>query len=252
MTTDQKNNLLWIHYTPGAGGKALLICCTTSKAVANWIESPLPDPYEFTLARFCVEDGTEHMNTEPITPYDISWYTRNALFDRGDNLTVQEAHKHLMQCNLSKKHYYENKLIANVWQKVHIPDWAKQEKIITICADKKCLPWLIERRKQVFYEWHEHEVHLLRYKNSKSPIGSHAKLYEPIQNIYPYTDALDFVEKDMQKEIVTSGPGLNINLSTLLYEDLESTWNSIDEYIGKPIDRQWCNILMNTWRQRWV
>ena len=252
MTNYLKNKLLWIQYTPGAAGRALLVCCTTSDAVGDWIDLPLPDPYKFTNEHFCVTDVTEHMNTEPITPYNISWYTRNVLFNRGDNLTETEAYNNLLRCPLSKKHYDENKMIANVWHKPYVPTWANNIKVITICCDNKTMPWLLQRRKEVFYEWYENEVHLLRYKSAKAPIGNHAKLYEPIENIYPYTDALSFVKEDMQKEIITIGPGLNINLSTLLYEDLESTWDSIDEYIGEPINRKWCNTLMNTWRQRWV
>ena len=92
MTSELKNNLLWIQFTPGSAGRSLLICCTTSNAVGDWIDTPLPDPVKFATERFCVADGTEHMNHEPITPYDVKWYTRNAIFDRGDKLTKQQAY----------------------------------------------------------------------------------------------------------------------------------------------------------------
>tara|TARA_R110000803_G_C11872349_1_gene308599 strand:- start:52 stop:810 length:759 start_codon:yes stop_codon:yes gene_type:complete len=252
MTNKQKNNQLWIQYTPGSAGRSFLICCTTSDAVGDWIDNPLPDPIKFATERFCVVDSSEHMNNEPITPYDIKWYTRNAIFDRGDNLTKAQAHDYLLECKLSKKHYNENKLIANVWQKPHIPTWAKDEKIITICADEDSIPWLLERRRQVFYEWFEKEVHLLRYKPSKAPIGPHSKFYKPMQYVHEYTDADTFMRWDIKKEHVTSGPGLNIKLSDLLRGNLESIWDQVDEYLLQPINRQWCNKLMNTWRQRWV
>tara|TARA_R110000772_G_C13218801_1_gene431626 strand:+ start:92 stop:850 length:759 start_codon:yes stop_codon:yes gene_type:complete len=252
MTNEHKNNLLWIQFTPGSAGRSFLICCTTSDAVGDWIDNPLPDPIKFATERFCVVDSSEHMNNEPITPYDIKWYTRNAIFDRGDNLTKAQAHDYLLECKLSKKHYNENKLIANVWQKPHIPTWAKDEKIITICADEDSIPWLLERRRQVFYEWFEKEVHLLRYKPSKAPIGPHSKFYKPMQYVHEYTDADTFMRWDIKKEHVTSGPGLNIKLSDLLRGNLESIWDQVDEYLLQPINRQWCNKLMNTWRQRWV
>ena len=86
MTNYLKNKLLWIQYTPGAAGRVLLVCCTTSNAVGNWIDSPLPDPYKFARERFCVPEGTKHMAKEPTTPYDIKWYTRNVVFDRGGYL----------------------------------------------------------------------------------------------------------------------------------------------------------------------
>ncbi len=252
MTNYQKNNLLWIQFTPGSGGRSMLICCTTSKAVGNWIEEPLPDPVKFATERFCVQNATDHMNHEPITPYDIKWYTRNAIFDRGDDLTKEQAHENLLKCSLSRQHYEEKQLIANVWQKPHIPNWASDEKIITIVADELSMPWLLERRRHVFYEWFDNEVHLLRYKPTKSPIGSHSKKYTPVEYRYPYTDADTFMRWDIEKETVTEGPGLNINLSSWLYEDLEPIWDQIDKYLTKPINRLWCNALMNTWRKRWV
>ena len=102
------------------------------------------------------------------------------------------------------------------------------------------------------YEWFENEVHLLRYKPGSSPIGKHSKLYDPIQYIYEYEDAMDFIKEDMIKEHVTTGPGLNINLSDILTGNLEDIWDSVDTYLGKPINRNWCNKLMQTWRNRWV
>jgi len=252
MTNYLKNKLLWIQYTPGAAGRALLVCCTTSDAVGNWIDSPLPDPYEFTLERFCVPEGTDHMANEPTTPYDTKWYTRNVVFDRGDDLTETEAYNSLLTCELSKKHYNENKMIANVWHKPYIPTWAKSIKVITICSDNQTMPWLLQRRKEILYKWFENKVHLLKYMPSHAPVGNHAKLYEPIQFERSYSNADEFVKEDIKKELVTNGPGLNINLSTLLYDDLEHTWDSVDAYLGKPINRKWCNILMDTWRQRWV
>src|SRR5210317_2092828 len=153
MTKNQKNNLLWVQYTPGAGGRILLICCTTCKNVGNWIDEPLPDPIKFAKERFCVLNAKDHMNNEPITPYDIKWYTRNVIFDRGDNLSKEQANEYLMACPSAKQHFNQNLLIANVWQKPYIPEWAKDEKIITIVTDEDSMPWLLERRKQVFYEW---------------------------------------------------------------------------------------------------
>lgn len=252
MTNAKKNNLLWVQFTPGAGGRILLICCTTSDKVGNWIDEPLPNPIKFATERFCVPNPKDHMNNEPITPYDIKWYTRNVIFNRGDNLTKEQAHEYMIECELTKKHLDHKLLIANVWQKPYIPNWAKDEKIITIVPDKDSMIWLLERRKQLFYEWFDNEVHLLRYKPGTSPISPHEKLYEPIPYIYKYSNANEFVRQDIKKEKIISGPGLNIMLSELLYGNLENIWDSIDEYIGEPVSRDWCNKLMHTWRDRWV
>ena len=252
MIKNPKSNLLWVQYTPGAGGRILLICCTTCENVGNWIDEPLPDPIKFAEEKFCVSNAKDHMNNEPITPYDIKWYTRNVLFDRGDNLTKEQAHKYMIECKLTKKHLDKELLIANVWQKPYIPMWAKDEKIITIVTDEDSMPWLLERRKKVFYEWFDNKVHLLRYKPNASPIRPHEKLYEPTPYIYKYKDANEFVREDIKKEIVTTGPGLNIMLSELLYGKLEYIWDSIDDYIEQPVNRNWCNKLMNTWRNRWA
>ena len=252
MTSVLKNNLLWVQYTPGAAGRILLISCTTSDAVGDWIDNPLPDPDVFARKHFCVPDSADHMNNEPQTPYVTNWYTRNVIFDRGDTLTKEQVHTNLLADPLSRKHLSENKLIANVYQKPYIPDWAQDEKIITICADEESMPWLLNRRKQVFYKWQSTTVELLRYSPTGGPVYPHAKNYDPIQYIYEYTDKDQFVSWDMQKEHITSGPGLNIKLSDLLRGDLNNIWDQIDEYLLQPIDRHWCNKLLNNWRQRWV
>lgn len=252
MTNALKNNLLWIQFTPGAGGRILLICCTTSNKVGNWIDEPLPDPVEFATQRFCVPNPKDHMNNEPITPYDIAWYTRNSMFDRGDNLTKEQVHTHLLEDPLSKKNLSENKLIANVWQKPYVPTWAEDEKIISIVTNNDSMEWLLARRKYVFYEWFDNEVHLLRYKPHASPIRSHEKLYPATPYIFEYENADTFIKDDIKNEIITGGPGLNILLSELLYGDLEKIWDNIDEYIGEPVNRNWCNKLITTWRERWV
>jgi hypothetical protein len=247
-----KNNLLWIQHTPGAAGRILLICCTTSDAVGDWIDNPLPNPKLFALKHFCVSNSSDHMNNEPQTPYVTNWYTRNVIFNRGDDFTKQQVKTHLLQDPLSKKHLSENKLIANVYQKPYIPDWARDEKIITVCADDESMPWLINRRKEVFYDWKGKTVELLRYSPTGGPIYGHAKNYDPVKYIYQYTDQDKFVSWDMQKELITSGPGLNIKLSNLLNGNLEAMWDQIDDYLPLPINRAWCNILIQTWRNRWV
>ena len=252
MITEQKNNLLWIQYTPGAGGRILLICCTTSDAVGNWINNPLPDPVEFALKHFCVQDSANHMHSEPQTPYVTKWYTRNVIFDRGDDLTKQQVRTYLLEDPYARKHLNENKLIANVWQKPYIPKWAQDEKIITVCVDEKSMSWLLNRRKELFYKWSKNTVELLRYSPTGGPVYPHSKNYDPIQYIYEYTNQDEFVSLDIQKELITSGPHLNIKLSNLLNDDLEPVWNQIDDFLLKPIDRKWCNALMNTWRERWM
>jgi RNAse (barnase) inhibitor barstar len=252
MTSVQKNNLLWVQYTPGAVGRILLICTTTSSAVGNWISDPLPDPVEFTTNHLCSRVSSDHMNNEPQTPYDISWYTRNVMFTRGDNLTTKEVYAYLQKDSRAVSDLKQGKLLANGYQKPYIPTWFKNEKLITIYNDQPSLAWLLNRRKEVFYKWFDNEVHLLRYKQESAPIRSHAKLYDPTKHIYSYTDADKFVKQDFEKENVVPGSGLNISLSTVLSADLDSTWDLLDEYLTLPVNRHWCNIAMETWRSRWV
>ena len=248
--TVTKLNLLWVQFTPGSAGRAMLICCTTSDAVGDWLE--LTEPKQFAQKWFCPSVDDQHMNVEPQTPYNVSWYTRNPIFTRGDDLSLDEARTHLLNDKVANQHYQDNKLIAEVWHKSYIPAWAKNEKIITICNDNDSISWLLNRRKKVFYKWFDKEVHLIKYIPKYAPIRDHRKLYKPVQYIYPYDDADEFVKQHLAQEDIQNGPGLNVDLSAIINGDLEPVWDKVDAYLGKPVDRKWCNTFIDTWRQRWV
>ena len=70
--------------------------------------------------------------------------------------------------------------------------------------------------------------------------------------MFEYTDKDKFVLDEFNKENVDSeGEGVNIKLSTLLNGNMDIVWDKIDNYLGKPLDRQWCNKVTQTWRERW-
>ena len=70
--------------------------------------------------------------------------------------------------------------------------------------------------------------------------------------MFEYTDKDKFVLDEFNKENVDSqGEGVNLTLSTLLNDNMDIVWDKIDNYLGKPIDREWCNKVIQTWRERW-
>ena len=251
MISAIKNNQLFIQYTPGATGRLITICCTTSAAVGNWLDDPLPDPVIFTTNHFCNPDSSKHMLGEIVTPYQIGWYTRDQLFTRGDDLKAEQVRRHLLQDPLASEHLKQDLLIANCYNKTYVPNWC--ENLITIYNDSKSIDWLLNRRKSVFYEWHNDKVHLLRYMSDRSPINqSVQKLYNPIQYEYTYTDADEFVLQEFQKENIQKGPGLNIALSDILYNSSDFICDQLSDYLPKPVDAHWCKLALETWKKRWI
>ena len=250
MTLDIKNNQLWIQHTPGASGKLITMCCTTSTAVGNW-ENTLTDPVSFTTNHFCNPDSGKHLLGEPMTPYKVGWYTRDQLFTRGDDLTPRQVREHLMQDPVATEHLNKGLLIANVYNKTYVPSWC--EKIVTIYNDSKSIDWILNRRKNILYEWHKDKVYMRRYMSTGSPVNqSIAKLYNPIQYEYTYTNADEFVLQEFEKENVQKGPGLNIALSDILYNSADKICSQLNDYLPEPVDNQWCIPAIETWKKRWV
>lgn len=252
MTFDGKNNLLWVQYTPGAAGRLITLCCTTSEGVGDWLPNPLPNPVEFITNTLCNPVSSEHMNTEIITPYYVGWYTRNQIFTRGDDLTVDQVRNHLLNDPLSRKHLLEGMLIANCYNKTYLPDWFSAEILITIYADSISKDWLLDRRSEIFYEWSDTEVKLLRYIPEKSPIADYSKLYDPVPYTYSYKDKKEFLELDFAKENVQPGPGLNLPLSNVLYGSVELLLKELNTVLPAPVNSDWCTQAIKTWRQRWT
>ncbi len=252
MIIDQdKANQLWIQYTPGAGGRFTLVCCTTANNVGNWLPDPLPDPIEYTREKFCGQDGTLHMKTETQPPYRLPWYTRQYPFTRGDDLSPQQVSDLFLQDPVAKLHLAEGKLLANPWNKTYFPNWFKG-KLLSIVSDDKSHDWLMERRKQVFYKFENGKAYLLRYRPDVIHNPHMIKKYsDHPQTEYNYTDENKFVEWDYHDKI-SPGSGLNIMLSEILHSDPNSIWDRIDNLLGEPINRDWCTPALKTWRNRWV
>ena len=83
-------------------------------------------------------------------------------------------------------------------------------------------------------------------------LKSYYKFFPATQSLFEYTDKDKFVLDEFNKENVDSqGEGVNLTLSTLLNDNMDIVWDKIDNYLGKPIDREWCNKVIQTWRERW-
>tara|TARA_B100001093_G_scaffold373621_1_gene358598 strand:- start:5134 stop:5889 length:756 start_codon:yes stop_codon:yes gene_type:complete len=251
MINETKNNLFFVQFTPGAGGRFILVCCTTADNVGSWMPDPLPDPIEYTKSKFCVEQSILHMKTETQTPYDLFWFTRQYPFSRGDNLTQDEVTTHLMKDQRAVTDLNNDKLLASIWNKTYLPNWF-EGKLLSIVSDDDSHAWLMQRRKEVFYKFENGKAYLMRYMPEGIHNGHMVKQFsDQPQTIFDYTNEDDFVEWDYHDK-VSPGTGKNINLSDILYKDPDFIWDKIDNLLGSPINREWCTPALITWRQRWT
>ena len=244
---------LFVQFSCGGGGRILLSCISTSDSIGNWLPNTLPDPVEYVKAKFCATPY-QHMKTEIKMPYDFSWFTRQLPFTRGDDLNSEQCYQLAMQDPVAKDHIEQNKKIICYWHKPYIPQWFTGN-VITIYDDEETHEWLMERRTKLFYRWDEKNkiAYNLRFRpEGISNVKLLSKFSDNPQTEFSYIEKRDLVEKDYESEKISKGPGLNISLKTLLSEDPDSIWNRIDTLLEKPIDRNWANSAINTWRKHWV
>jgi len=250
MTSNAIDNLLFIQYAPGAGGRFLIVCCSTSDKVASWLPSILPDPIQFTRESFCNPIKQDHMKTETPAPYKLDWYTRQYPFTRGDNLSKAKAQQLLLQENIVADEVNANRLIPMFYAKKHFPKWFSG-KVISIVNDQDSKEWLLQRRKDIFYKHENNIVHKLRY------IGDHihnsdaiSKYSDHPQTEFKCTNLTDFVKQDYDEDILP-GPGMNINLSNYLTWEPNKIWDTISPIVGE-VNREWCTPAIQEWRKYWL
>lgn len=250
MTSKTIDNLLFVQYAPGAGGRFLIVCCTTSNRVANWLPVDLPDPVEFTTERFCNPIYSDHMKTEPKPPYSMGWFTRQYPFTRGDNLSRKQAEKLLLTDEVIANELSHNRFIPEYYGKHYFPKWFNG-KVITLVNDTQSDVWLLERRKRVFYMHKNNIVHKLRYMPNFITNSHIVKQYsDQPQTEFSCTDLDSFVKEDFT-ERMSEGQGINITLTDYLTWEPNKIWDTVDPLVG-DIERKWCTLALKTWRNFWL
>jgi hypothetical protein len=248
----------WVQYTPGAAGRIILSCATTANSVGDWFDKDV-DPVEWCTKYFC-QNADQHMKSEIKMPYKFDWYTRQLPFDRGDNLSNAEVLELVLQDPVANRHVSENKKLACQWNKPYLPQWFDGKALVVYC-DKISEKWLLSRRKELFYEWKDSTVKLMRYRvegiENKDMIS---KFTDGPATELDIKDPEQFLKDDYEQEKI------NVPVTTNLYRNKtyvplsfildpqcwDQIWVNVELLLEDNIDRNWCNKVMKVWHQRWV
>lgn len=247
------DKLLFIVYAPGAGGRILNVCVSTSNSVANWIVGDLPDPVEYVQKKFCNPIKDKHLGTEPHPPYRMTWFTRQLPFTRGDDLTVEQACKYLLDDNIIAEEISNNRLISIPYTKPYLPNWYTS-KTIALVNDHDSNAWIQQRRREVLYKVENKIVYKLRFlADFINPVN------KPLVHLYTDHPESEFpVEQldkklieDFEKEKVSAKFDININISDFLTCDPDILWDTVYPIVGN-VNRQWATPALLEWRKYWI
>jgi hypothetical protein len=250
MSMSKINKWIWCQYTPGAGGKMLCSMLQLSPNVHPWYNCIRENLKQFVNLKINI-NSTTHMKKEPHAPYDISWYTRQLPFIRGDNLTTQEAENLFKERNLKYSLY-----LTMGWFKPYFPNWFSG-RAITIINDKDSLNFLKNRRDAIFYKWKDTTVYFKRFiprhiyngnliKNFKENPQIKKIFYNKDdfykQEFYENPEVFSFLKKNNDKRVK-----LNINLSSFWNRSGAHLAKKINEKFDLNIDLKKADYLLDNW-----
>jgi hypothetical protein len=242
---------IWCQYTPGAGGKMLCSMLQLSKKVHPWYSNILDNFEEFVESKIKI-DPVSHMKDEPHWPYDLSWYTRQLPFTRGDDLSIQEAERLFQE----KNRVYDDQFLTMHWNKPYFPDWLTGQAI-SIINDKDGLNFLKNRRDAIFYKWKDNKVYFKRFLPSDIANGNFVKNFKD----HPTTQKIFYSKEDFYKEEFYEHPEvfplfeksndarvkLNINLSDFWNRSGSDIATEINEAFDLDINLKKADYLIDTW-----
>lgn len=156
MYMNVTNDWIWCQYSPGAGGKIICALLQLSNKVHPW-HSDIHDNFQNFIRSKILISHENHLRNEMQAPYQLSWFTRQLPFTRGDNLDPDEIDAIWMETN--KK--YEQ-LLTMHWCKPYFPNWF-QGRAVRIVNDSRSMDFLRKRRDPIFYEWKERTVYFKRF-----------------------------------------------------------------------------------------
>lgn len=130
-----------IRFAPGSGGKFIATLLQLSPDVNSW-DQQLENIKQQKNSRLYLDyirskftdDFVAWLKTEPEVPYETKWVSNR--FDRGDDITHEQALEFLRHDRLFQDHYYNDKRIVLISNKSRVPDWLpKNTTIINVLID---------------------------------------------------------------------------------------------------------------------
>ena len=227
------NEFIFIQYTGGACGKAMAVCLQTAKSVMSW-NLPATDQ----LVEMHTNNHT-HIRAEPDSPYKFPWMTRSPGVTRGDNLKRSEVNKILKPDDLLNK----GKLIVT-WTKPYLPDWYC-DTVVQIVVDEISLPWLIERRKKVFYVATDTGTIEVRRDKRYSTKPEYCGICESDLKI----DDLAFLQTHAEM-IPVNDQACHIQLQDIINKKWNPVLDALEQAADSELDRQWCKDYLSAWHKQ--
>ena len=241
---------IWCQYTPGSGGKTLLTLMQLSKKIHSWYDELDTNFEKFVEERIMI-DPEVHMQKEIQPPYDISWYTRQLPFTRGDDLSEEEAGNIFKENNKQ----YDQTLVMP-WTKPYLPKWYKG-KVIAILNDPASMDFLKKRRDVIFYKWEGNTVFQKRFmpQHCANPhlatrFNDNPKYKEVFETKESFYDKEFYNHPEMKglTQIQTDPRVVyNINLSDLLTKPGSEIATRLNNIFNLDIDLDKADYLYQKW-----
>ena len=251
---------IWCAYTPGAGGKMMCSILQLDSKTHTWhieLDSKLDT---FINEKIKISDY-DHMKNEPHWPYNLSWYTRQLPFTRGDEFTTEEA-EHLFSKhnnNFIKKDMklllYKNFIMH--WCKPYLPNWFKGQAL-QIVNDKESLEFLKKRRDVIFYEWKDNLVYQKRFITNHIFRPNQVHNYD--KNEVKTVERFDSIEKFYKQEFYSNpevkgffSPSndsrikLHLNLSDIWSRGAGFITEKINYAFDFDIDEKKVKLIIDAW-----
>ena len=227
------NDFIFIQYTAGSCGKAIGVCLQTAESVMNWSRPNIND-----IALMHTNDY-RHVRQEPDAPYKLSWLARTYGINRGNDLKRHEVLQLLKEENLLDK----EKLIIT-WHKLTLPVWYN-DTLIQIVSDETSLPWLINRRKKLFYV--------------ESIEGTIEARYDARYHTRPDRNDRcvsklsinELATKQTHEELIPiNSQAYHIELHTVLNQEWNIVLEILENSVKTKLDRLWCKEYLDAWHNQ--
>lgn len=251
---------IWCSYTPGAGGKMICSILQLDSKTHPWYTELNKDLDKFINEKIKIPHYY-HMKNEPHWPYNLSWYTRQLPFTRGDEFTTEEAEQLFSKHNNNlikedmKLLLYKNFIMH--WCKPYLPNWFKGQAL-QIVNDKESLEFLKKRRDVIFYEWKDNLVYQKRFITNH--IFRPEQVHNYDKNEVKTVERFDSIEKFYKQEFYSNpevkgffSPSndsrikLHLNLSDIWSRGAGYITEKINYAFDFDIDEKKVKLIIDAW-----
>ena len=240
---------IWCSYTPGAGGKMICSILQLDSKTHPWYTELNKDLDKFINEKIKIPHYY-HMKNEPHWPYNLSWYTRQLPFTRGDEFTTEEAEQLFSKHNNNlikedmKLLLYKNFIMH--WCKPYLPNWFKGQAL-QIVNDK--ITSFIAKVDQTGFsinEWN-FQIDCRDY-----PYTEDEKLEAKKKPINKKIDCPENMPKEMceLKQKLDCPENMSINECALKQADAFKKKKKFDGKIGKELTEDFKNQLKEN-KKKW-